>query len=45
VIPLAQPAQGGEGTWNPSVIRDAESRTFVSFGVMLGLLVLKTLRT
>ncbi len=45
VIPLAQPAQGGEGTWNPSVIRDAESRTFVSFSVMLGLLVLKTLRT
>ena len=45
VIPLAQPAQGGEGTWNPSVIRDAESRTFVTFGVMLGLLVLKTLRT
>ena len=45
VIPLAQPAPGGEGTWNPSVIRDAESRTFVSFGVMLGLLVLKTMRT
>ena len=45
VIPLAQAAQGGEGTWNPSVIRDAESRTFVSFGVVLGLLVLKALRT
>jgi protein-S-isoprenylcysteine O-methyltransferase Ste14 len=45
VIPLTQPAQGGEGTWNPSVIREAESRTFVSFGVMLGLLILRTLRT
>ncbi|HUN28915.1 MAG TPA: isoprenylcysteine carboxylmethyltransferase family protein [Alphaproteobacteria bacterium] len=45
VVPLAQPAPNGEGTWNPSVIRDAESRTFATFGVMLGLLVLKTLRT
>ena len=39
-----QPADGGEGTWNPSVIREAESRTFATFGAMLGLLVLKTLR-
>jgi protein-S-isoprenylcysteine O-methyltransferase Ste14 len=44
VIPLSQPAPGGEGTWNPGVIREAESRTFATFGAMLGMLVLKTLR-
>lgn len=44
VIPLAQPVPDGEGTWNPSVIREAESRTFATFGAMLGMLVLKTLR-
>lgn len=44
VIPRSEPAPGGEGTWNPSVIREAESRTFATFGAMLGMLVLKTLR-
>jgi protein-S-isoprenylcysteine O-methyltransferase Ste14 len=44
VIPLSEPAPDGEGTWNPSVIREAESRTFATFGAMLGMLVLKTLR-
>jgi protein-S-isoprenylcysteine O-methyltransferase Ste14 len=44
VIPLSQPAPGEAGTWNPSVIREAESRTFATFGAMLGTLVLKTLR-
>ncbi|HTV92926.1 MAG TPA: isoprenylcysteine carboxylmethyltransferase family protein [Verrucomicrobiae bacterium] len=44
VIPRLKPAQGGEGQWNPSVIREAESRTFATFGAMLGVLVLKTLR-
>jgi hypothetical protein len=44
VIPLSQPAPGETGTWNPSVIREAESRTFATFGAMLGMLVLKTLR-
>jgi protein-S-isoprenylcysteine O-methyltransferase Ste14 len=44
VLPRSQPAPGGEGTWNPSVIREAETRTFVTFGAMLGVLVLKTLR-
>jgi protein-S-isoprenylcysteine O-methyltransferase Ste14 len=44
VIPLSQPAPDGEGTWNPGVIREAESRTFATFGAMLGMLVLKTLR-
>lgn len=44
VIPRSEPAAGGEGTWNPGVIREAESRTFATFGAMLGMLVLKTLR-
>jgi len=44
IVPRSQPALGGTGTWNPSVIREAESRTFVTFGAMLGALVLKTLR-
>ncbi|HTZ54274.1 MAG TPA: isoprenylcysteine carboxylmethyltransferase family protein [Candidatus Acidoferrum sp.] len=44
VIPQTEPAPGGEGTWNPGVIREAESRTFATFGAMLGMLVLKTLR-
>ena len=44
VVPRTQPAPGGEGRWNPSVIREAESRTFATFGAMLGVLVLKTLR-
>ncbi|HTU69700.1 MAG TPA: isoprenylcysteine carboxylmethyltransferase family protein [Candidatus Baltobacteraceae bacterium] len=44
VIPLAQPAADGEGSWDPKVIRDAESRTFATFGAMLAILVLKSLR-
>ena len=44
VIPRGKPAEGGKGRWNPSVIRDAESRTFATFGAMLAVLVLKTLR-
>jgi protein-S-isoprenylcysteine O-methyltransferase Ste14 len=44
VIPRTEPAERGEGTWNPSVIREAESRTFATFGAMLGVLVLKSLR-
>jgi protein-S-isoprenylcysteine O-methyltransferase Ste14 len=44
VIPQAQPAPDGEGTWNPGVIRDAESRTFATFGAMFAMLVLKCVR-
>jgi protein-S-isoprenylcysteine O-methyltransferase Ste14 len=45
VIPLSAPAPNGEGTWNSSVIREAESRTFATFAAMLGVLILKTLRS
>jgi protein-S-isoprenylcysteine O-methyltransferase Ste14 len=44
IVPLAEAAQGGTGTWEPSVIKDAESRTFATFGAMLGVLVLKALK-
>jgi protein-S-isoprenylcysteine O-methyltransferase Ste14 len=43
-VPLSEPAGEQQGTWNPSVIREAESKTFVTFGAMLGALVLKALR-
>jgi protein-S-isoprenylcysteine O-methyltransferase Ste14 len=42
VIPLAQPAPDGEGAWDPSVIREAESKTFTTFAAMLAILVIKT---
>jgi protein-S-isoprenylcysteine O-methyltransferase Ste14 len=42
IVPQAQPAPGGAGTWRPEVIRDAETRTFVTFGAMLATLVAKT---
>jgi protein-S-isoprenylcysteine O-methyltransferase Ste14 len=45
VIPRTQPAEDGEGTWNPRVIREAETRTFATFGAMFAVLVLKTLKT
>jgi len=44
IVPRLDPAPHGRGTWKPEVIRDAESRTFATFGAMLGVLVLKTLR-
>lgn len=43
-VPLSEPAPDAHGTWNASVIRDAETRTFVTFGAMLGTLFLKALR-
>ncbi|MGR4066141.1 MAG: methyltransferase family protein [Vulcanimicrobiaceae bacterium] len=45
VIPRATAAPEGRGTWNPEVIGQAETRTFATFGAMLGLLVLKALRS
>lgn len=45
IVPMVEPAPDGNGTWNPSVIREAESKTFATFGVMLGILALKALKT
>jgi protein-S-isoprenylcysteine O-methyltransferase Ste14 len=44
-VPLSEPSDDGEGTWNPEVIRDAETRTFATFAAMLGVLWLKALRS
>ena len=44
LIPQGEPTIEQAGEWNPSVIKDAESKTFASFGVMLGLLALKALK-
>jgi protein-S-isoprenylcysteine O-methyltransferase Ste14 len=45
IVPTVEPAPNGNGTWNPSVIREAESKTFATFGVMLGVLALKALKS
>lgn len=44
LVPSAEPAGEQQGEWDASVIRDAESRTFATFGAMLGVLILKTLK-
>ncbi|HET9030053.1 MAG TPA: isoprenylcysteine carboxylmethyltransferase family protein [Candidatus Aquilonibacter sp.] len=44
LVPLAEPAGDQQGEWNPSVIKEAETRTFATFGAMLGVLILKTLK-
>jgi protein-S-isoprenylcysteine O-methyltransferase Ste14 len=41
VIPRTAPAGSGAGTYDPSVIARAESRTFVTFGAMLLALAVK----
>ncbi|MHB8139757.1 MAG: methyltransferase family protein [Vulcanimicrobiaceae bacterium] len=43
LVPLPQPAPGGAGQWDPSVIVEAESKTLATFGAMLGVLALKAL--
>lgn len=44
LVPLAEPARSGVGTWDPSVITEAESKTFATFGAMLAVLALKALK-
>lgn len=44
VIPRLDAAPGGSGTWRPSVINDAESRTFLTFGAMFAALALKAFK-
>jgi protein-S-isoprenylcysteine O-methyltransferase Ste14 len=43
-VPLAEPAGPQQGSYDPDVIAQAESRTFLTFGAMLGVLALKALR-
>ncbi len=44
IVPQLEPAAEQHGTWEPSVIKDAETRTFATFGAMFAALVLKTLK-
>jgi protein-S-isoprenylcysteine O-methyltransferase Ste14 len=44
VVPQLEPMPHGAGTWNASVIKEAESNTFLTFGAMLALLALKAAR-
>ncbi|MGZ3498826.1 MAG: methyltransferase family protein [Vulcanimicrobiaceae bacterium] len=44
LVPLPDPAPDGNGTWKPNVIKDAESKTFMTFGAMLAVLALKALK-
>jgi hypothetical protein len=44
LIPLPEPAGDQQGEWKASVIKDAETRTFATFGALLGVLILKTLK-
>jgi protein-S-isoprenylcysteine O-methyltransferase Ste14 len=44
LVPQTEPAAEQQGEWDSSVIKEAETRTFATFGAMLGVLILKTLR-
>lgn len=44
LVPQAEPAKEQHGQWDASVIKEAETRTFATFGAMLGVLILKTLK-
>ncbi len=45
VVPLLEPSQPQQGSYDPDVIGRAESRTFATFGAMLAVLALRALRT
>jgi hypothetical protein len=44
VLPLVEPSEPQEGSYDPDVIGKAESRTFATFGAMLAVLALKALK-
>jgi protein-S-isoprenylcysteine O-methyltransferase Ste14 len=44
MIPQSEPAPGGQGEWDASAIKEAESNTFATFGAMLAVLAVKSLR-
>ncbi|MGB8267270.1 MAG: isoprenylcysteine carboxylmethyltransferase family protein [Candidatus Velthaea sp.] len=45
VVPAVEPGEPQHGSYDPSVIGKAESRTFVTFGAMLAVLALKARKT
>jgi len=44
LVPLTEPAQNGAGQYDPNVIIQAESKTFLSFAAMLAILALKAIK-
>ena len=44
VIPLSEPADDGVGNYDPDVLLSSESKTFLTFGAMLAMLALKSLK-
>jgi protein-S-isoprenylcysteine O-methyltransferase Ste14 len=44
VVPALEPGEPQQGSYDPDVIGKAESRTWLTFGAMLGVLALKALR-
>jgi protein-S-isoprenylcysteine O-methyltransferase Ste14 len=44
VVPALEPSEPQHGSYDPDVIGKAESRTWLTFGAMLGVLALKALR-
>jgi len=45
IFPATTPAEPQQGSYDPSVIAKAETRTFVAFGAMLAALAIKGMRT
>jgi hypothetical protein len=44
IVPAAEPSEPQHGSYDPAVIAQAETRTWTTFGAMLGVLALKALR-
>ena len=44
VVPALEPSEPQRGSYDPDVIAKAETRTWLTFGAMLGVLALKALR-
>lgn len=44
LLPRLEPAPDGRGTWRAATIKQAEAKTFVTFGAMLAALALKALK-
>ena len=44
IVPLSEPAEVGSGDYDPAVLLSSESKTFVTFGAMLAMLALKSMR-
>jgi hypothetical protein len=44
VVPALEPSEPQHGSYDPAVIGKAETRTWLTFGAMLGVLALKAAR-